>query len=69
MQGEYSLLDGLERIYQNQLDLEAALMELTLQLEAQGQADVGDNVRGALYTIGKNAGHIEQGLARRKKLP
>lgn len=32
---EYSLSDVLERMYQNQLALEAALMELTLQVEAQ----------------------------------
>ncbi|KOY04118.1 hypothetical protein [Pseudomonas nunensis] len=69
MQGEYSLSDVLERMYQNQLALEAALMELTLQVEVQGLADVGDNVRGALETIGENAGHIKQGLARLKKLP
>lgn len=31
---EYSLSDVLERMYQNQLALEAALMELTLQVEA-----------------------------------
>lgn len=30
MSDEYSLSDVLERIYQNQLGLEAALMELTL---------------------------------------
>jgi hypothetical protein len=41
---EYSLSDVLERMYQNQLALEAALMELTLQVEAQGHAEVGDNV-------------------------
>lgn len=39
-------------MYQNQLALEAALMELTLQVEAQGHAEVGENVRGALYTGG-----------------
>ena len=44
-------------------------MELTLQVEAQGHAEVGDNVRGTLYTIGENAGNIKQGLARLKKLP
>ncbi|WP_046487368.1 hypothetical protein [Pseudomonas veronii] len=49
--------------------LEAALMELTLHVEAHGHADVGNNVRGALETIGENAGHIKQGLARLKKLP
>jgi len=67
MPGEYSLSDVLERMYQ--LALEAALMELTLQVEAQGYAEIGDNVRGALYTIGENAGHIKQGLARLSKLP
>lgn len=41
-------------------------MELTLQVESQGLADVGDNVRGALETIGENAGHIKQGLAQLK---
>jgi hypothetical protein len=64
MPGEYSLSDVLERIYHNQLALEAALMELTLQVEQQGLAEVGENVRGALQTIGENAGHIKQGLAR-----
>ncbi|ANI56065.1 hypothetical protein PDR5_43350 [Pseudomonas sp. DR 5-09] len=44
-------------------------MELTLHVKAQGLAEVGDNVRGAHYTIGENAGHIKQGLARLKKLP
>lgn len=48
MASEYSLSDVLERMYQNQLALEAALMELTLHIEAQGNAGVGDNVRGAL---------------------
>ncbi|WP_082934441.1 hypothetical protein [Pseudomonas sp. DR 5-09] len=59
----------MERTCQNQLALEAALMELTLHVKAQGLAEVGDNVRGAHYTIGENAGHIKQGLARLKKLP
>ncbi len=31
-------------------------------------AEVGENVRGALQTIGENAGHIKQGLARLKRL-
>lgn len=33
MSDEYSLSDVLERLYQNQLALEAALMELTLYAE------------------------------------
>jgi hypothetical protein len=66
MHTPYSLPDILERIYENQLALEAALMELTLLVESQGHAEVGDNVRGALEAIGENAGHIKQGLARLK---
>lgn len=61
---EYSLSDLLERMYQTQLALEAALMELTLHAEKQGSSDTGENVRGALYAIGENAGHIKRGLAK-----
>ncbi|AZF59088.1 hypothetical protein [Pseudomonas sp. R11-23-07] len=64
---QYSLPDTLERIYENQLALEAALMELALLIESQGNAEAGNNVRGALETIGENAGHIKQGLARIKQ--
>jgi len=67
MSDEYSLSDVLERMYQIQLGLEAGLMELTLHAEQQGFADVGDNVRGALWAIGENAGHIKQGLAKLRK--
>ncbi|WP_447786359.1 hypothetical protein [Pseudomonas germanica] len=67
MSDEYSLSDMLERMYQNQLGLEAALMELTLHVEQQGASEVGDNVRGALWAIGANAGHIKQGLAKLKR--
>lgn len=64
MATEYSLTDVLERFYQNQLALEAAVMELTLWAEQQNALELGENVRGALHTIGENAGHIKQGLAR-----
>ena len=64
MTHEYSLSDVLERMYENQLALEAAVMELTLSMEEHGSAEVGDNVRGALHAMGENAGHIKQGLAR-----
>jgi len=66
MPSDYSLSDVLERMYTNQLALEAALMELTLHVELQGASEVGENVRGALQTIGENAGHIKQGLAKLK---
>lgn len=61
---EYSLPDTLERIYENQLALEAAIMELSIWADRQGGAHVDENIRGALHTIGENAGHIKQGLAR-----
>ncbi|UVH52206.1 hypothetical protein P0D91_02125 [Pseudomonas sp. CBSPBW29] len=64
MSKEYSLSDLLERIYENQLALEAGLMELTLQIENQGFIETSNNVRGALFIIGENAGHIKQGLAK-----
>jgi hypothetical protein len=68
MPGQYSLSNLLERLYHNQLALEAAVKELTLKFEEQGAAKVGDNVRGALYAVGENEGHIRQGLARLKGL-
>lgn len=37
MPTEYSLGDVLERLYQNQLALEAAVMELTLRAECLGR--------------------------------
>lgn len=64
MKREYSLADVLERLYQNQLALEAALMEVTLWAEQQDALELSENVRGALHTIDENAGHIKQGLAR-----
>ena len=63
---EYSLADLLERMYENQLALEAALMEVVLHSDKQGSSEVGDNIRGALFVIGENAGHIKQGLAKLK---
>lgn len=69
MNDEYSLDNVLSKMYQNQLALEAALMELTLHAEERGALEVGENVRGALYLIGENAGFINQGLARLKGTP
>lgn len=64
MSDQYSLSDVLERLYHNQIALEAAVMELTLLAERQGSEDAGENIRGALTVICDNAGHIKQGLAR-----
>ncbi|KRP68625.1 hypothetical protein TX23_25460 [Pseudomonas paralactis] len=67
MASEYSLADVLERMYENQLALEAAIMELALWTEERGELTTGGNVRGALQTLGDNAGYIKQGLARLRK--
>ena len=68
MASEYSLPVVLEKMYENQLGLEAALMELVLLVEQQGHDAIGENARGALERIGENAGFIKQGLARLKNL-
>jgi len=51
MPSDYSLSDVLERLYENQQALVAAIMELTLLVEEQGAREVGENVRGALWTM------------------
>ncbi|MNB92366.1 hypothetical protein D3C76_1118120 [compost metagenome] len=53
----------LSKINQNQLALEAAIMELTLWVEQRGSGEVGGNVRGALETISKNEKFITMTLA------
>jgi hypothetical protein len=53
----------LYKINQNQLALEAAIMELTLWVEQRGSAEVAGNVRGALDTISRNEEFINMTLA------
>jgi len=53
----------LFKINENQLALEAAIMELSNWVEQHGAADVADNVRGALDTIDKNEEFIKMTLA------
>lgn len=48
--------------------LETAIMELALWVEQRGSTEVSENARSALNTIGENAGHIKQGLARPQSL-
>jgi hypothetical protein len=44
----------LFKINENQLALEAAIMELALWVEQRGSSEVGSNVRSALQTIENN---------------
>ena len=53
----------LFKINQNQLALEAAIMELTLWVEQRGSEEVGGNVRAALQTINKNEEFINMSLS------
>lgn len=53
----------LYKINENQLALEAAIMELTNWVEQRGAAEVAGNVRGALNTIDKNEEFIKLSLA------
>ncbi|WP_395599671.1 hypothetical protein AB4P95_19990 [Pseudomonas sp. A1437] len=53
----------LYKINENQLALEAAIMELSNRVEQQGSSEVADNVRGALDTIDKNEGFLKLTLA------
>jgi len=53
----------LFKINENQLALEAAVMELSNWVEQRGSADVADNVRGALEAIDRNEEFIKMTLA------
>lgn len=52
----------LYKLNENQLALEAAIMELTLRIELQGSSEVGGNVRGALDVITQNEEFINASL-------
>jgi len=53
----------LYKIHENQLALEAAILELTEWVERNGSTEIADNVRGALDTIDKNEEFIKLTLA------
>jgi hypothetical protein len=53
----------LFKLNENQLALEAAILELSNWVEMRGSADVVDNVRGALETIDRNEEFIKMSLA------
>ena len=53
----------LSKIYENQLALEASIMELSNWVEQRGSSDIAENVRGALATIDRNEEFIKMTLA------
>ncbi|MHA6180451.1 hypothetical protein [Pseudomonas mohnii] len=53
----------LFKINENQLALEAAIMELSNWVEQRGASEVAENVRGALEAIDRNEEFIKMTLA------
>lgn len=53
----------LSKLNENQLALEAAILELSNWLEQRGAVEVADNVRGALVAIDRNEEFIKMTLA------
>lgn len=53
----------LFKINENQLALEAAILELTNWVEQRGATDVAENVRSALDAIDRNEEFIKMTLA------
>ncbi|KPU61119.1 hypothetical protein AN403_5133 [Pseudomonas fluorescens] len=53
----------LYKLNENQLALEAAIMELSNWVKQHGSTEVADNVRGALEAIDKNEEFIKMTLA------
>ncbi|MGU3305842.1 hypothetical protein ACLBW8_06205 [Pseudomonas sp. M5A4_2d] len=53
----------LSKLYENQLALEASIMELSNWVEQRGSSEVAENVRGALHTIEDNEEFIKLTLA------
>ncbi|VVO40717.1 hypothetical protein [Pseudomonas fluorescens] len=53
----------LFKINENQLALEAVIMELTNWVEKRGASEVAENVRGALTAIDRNEEFIKMTLA------
>lgn len=59
-----TLIAGLlNALNQNQIALGAAVEELSSWVEQRGSAEVAENVRGALSTLGENLEFIRQGIA------
>ncbi|MBK5415234.1 hypothetical protein [Pseudomonas sp. TH31] len=53
----------LYKINENQLALEAGILELSNWVEQRGSAEVADNVRGALAAIDSNEEFIKMTIA------
>jgi hypothetical protein len=60
----------MDKLYENQVALAAAIEELALWVEVRGEdVAVADNIRGALDTLDRNAEHIGKMIHQLKELP
>lgn len=60
----------LDKLYENQVALAAAIEELALWVEIRGEdGAVADNIRGALETLERNAEPISKLIHQLKELP
>lgn len=53
----------LSKLYENQIALEAAILDLANWVEQQDSVEVADNVRGALDAIDRNEEFVRLTLA------
>ena len=60
----------LDKLYENQVAMAAAIEELALWVEVRAEdGAVADNVRGALETLDRNAEQIGKMIHQLKELP
>ncbi|EIK98157.1 hypothetical protein PMM47T1_02789 [Pseudomonas sp. M47T1] len=58
----------LDKLYENQLAIAAAVEELALWVEVRWEAeDIAENVRSALETLDRNADYINRTIAALRK--
>lgn len=58
----------LDKLYENQLAIAAAVEELALWVEVRWEAeDIAENVRSALETLDRNADYINRTIATLRK--
>lgn len=68
MTNKYALPLALEKLYENQQAIAAAIDELTLLAEHSGRNDLARNIRQALKTLEHNGQSIDDAIADLKKV-
>ncbi|MGU9857075.1 hypothetical protein [Pseudomonas sp. LF245] len=53
----------LSKLHENQLALEASIMEISNWVEQRGSTEVAENIRAGLHTIDQNEEFIKLALA------